>query len=140
MSEFSPHELRDALGRVVGSREFVRSEQLRGLLSYLVEAAIKDRADTLKESVIGVEFFGLPSDFDPKRDPVVRMAMRRLRDRLQRYYFGDGAADQIVIALKPGSYTPQFLLKPEKRNSGFASQCCPSNTHLAEPQKLTQNG
>jgi TolB-like protein/tetratricopeptide (TPR) repeat protein len=111
MPEFSPHELRDALGQVVGSREFLRSEQLRGLLSYLVEAAIQERTDMLKESVIGVEFFGLPSDFDPKRDPVVRMAMRRLRDRLQRYYFGGGATDRIVIALKPGSYAPQFLAK-----------------------------
>jgi TolB-like protein len=109
MSEFSPHELRETLGRVTGSREFLRSEQLRALLSYLVETAIQDRTDTLKESVIGVEFFGLSSDFDPKHDPVVRMAMRRLRDRLQRYYFGDGAADRIVICLRPGSYAPQFL-------------------------------
>ena len=29
MSEFSPYELRETLGRVVGSREFLRSEQLR---------------------------------------------------------------------------------------------------------------
>ncbi len=111
MSEFSPRELRETLGRVVSSREFLRSEQLRRLLSYLVEAAIQGRTEILKESVIGVDFFGLLSDFDPKRDPVVRMAMRRLRDRLQRYYFGDGATDRIVIVLKPGSYAPQFLPK-----------------------------
>src|SRR5947208_6830207 len=111
MPEFSPTELRDALGQVVGSREFLRSEQLRGLDSYLVEAAIQDRTDVLKESVIGVEFFGLPSDFDPRSDPAVRMAMKRLRERLERYYFGEGAADRIEIALKPGSYAPQFLRK-----------------------------
>jgi TolB-like protein len=112
MCPFSAHELREALGRVLQSREFLRSEQLRGLLSYLVEAAIQERTDTLKESVIGSEFFGFPPDFDPKRDPAVRMAMRRLRAHLQRYYFGDGAADRIVITLKPGSYAPQFLDNP----------------------------
>ncbi len=114
MSEFSPYELRETLGRVVSSREFLRSEQHRRLLSFLVEAAIQGRTEILKESVIGVEFFGLLSDFDPKRDPVVRMAMRRLRDRLQRYYFRDGATDRIVIVLKPGSYAPQFLPKRDK--------------------------
>ncbi len=111
MSAFSPYELRETLEGVVSSREFLRSEQLRRLLSYLVEAAIQGRTEILKESVIGVEVFGLLSDFDPRRDPVVRMAMRRLRDRLQRYYFADGAKDRIVIVLKPGSYAPQFLPK-----------------------------
>src|SRR3954451_7292410 len=111
MSQFSPDERREALGHVLVSREFLRSKQLRELLSYLVEAAIQDRTDVLKESVIGVEFFGLPPDFNPKSDPAVRMAMKRLRERLQRYYFGEGAADRIVIAMKPGSYAPQFLPK-----------------------------
>ena len=79
-----------------------------------MEAAVQGQTEILKESVIGAEFFGLSSDFDPKRDPVVRMAMRRLRDRLQRYYLGDGATDRIVIVLKPGSYAPQFLSKRDK--------------------------
>jgi hypothetical protein len=33
---------------------------------------------------IGIDVFELPTDFDPKRDPVVRMAMRR---------FGSGCRD-----------------------------------------------
>ena len=63
MSQFSPDERREALGRVLVSREFLRSKQLQGLLSYLVEATIQDRTDVLKESVIGVEFFGLPFEW-----------------------------------------------------------------------------
>ena len=96
------------LQRVLASRAFARAEQLRRLLSYVVEASLHGREDTLKETVLGVEVFDLSTDFDPKSDPVVRMAMRRLRDRLQQYYSNEGAADSVVISLEPGSYVPRF--------------------------------
>ena len=108
MLELSPADRRKMLQRVLDSRAFARAEQLRRLLSYVVEAAIEGREDTLKEIVLGVELFNLSTDFDPKSDPVVRMAMRRLRDRLQQYYNNEGAADSIVISLAPGSYVPRF--------------------------------
>jgi tetratricopeptide (TPR) repeat protein len=37
------------------------------------------------------------------------MAMRRLRDRLRRYYLRDGTGDPIVIVLTPGNYMPRFI-------------------------------
>jgi tetratricopeptide (TPR) repeat protein len=110
MLEFSPDQIQKALETVIASREFVRSGQLRQLLSYLVEAAIYGRTESLKEVVIGVELFHLPN-FDPKSDPVVRMAMRRLRDRLRLYYLREGAGDPIVIALTPGNYLPRFVAR-----------------------------
>ncbi len=58
--------------------------------------------------MLGVELFDLSADFDPKSDPVVRMAMRLLRDRLQQYYSNEGATDSNVISLEPGSYVPRF--------------------------------
>lgn len=76
-------ERRKVLQRVLASSAFARAEQLRRLLSYVVEATLNGQEDTLKETVLGVELFDLSTDFDPKSDPVVRMAMRRLRDRLQ---------------------------------------------------------
>lgn len=108
MFEFSPADRRKTLQRVLASRAFARAEQLRRLLSYVVEAALEGREDTLKETVIGIELFDLSTNFDPKSDPVVRMAMRRLRDRLQQYYSNEGAADSTVISLEPGSYVPRF--------------------------------
>lgn len=108
MLELSPADRRKTLQRVLASRAFARAEQLRRLLSYVVEATLEGREDTLKETVIGIELFDLSTDFDPKSDPVVRMAMRRLRDRLQQYYSNEGAADSIVISLEPGSYIPRF--------------------------------
>lgn len=102
-------DVRQALDRVLKSRSFARAEQLRRLLQYVVEASIDDRANTLKETTIAIDVLDLPTDFDPKRDPVVRMAMRRLRDRLQRYYTYEGAADPVLISLEPGNYIPRFL-------------------------------
>ncbi|HLH01930.1 MAG TPA: hypothetical protein VKX25_04110 [Bryobacteraceae bacterium] len=104
----SPADRRKMLERILASRAFSRAEQLRRLLAYVVDATLDGREDTLKETVLGVDLFGLSADFDPKSDPVVRMAMRRLRDRLRQYYSNEGAADFIVISLEPGSYVPRF--------------------------------
>jgi tetratricopeptide (TPR) repeat protein len=101
-------DVRKALDTVLKSGSFARAEQLRRLLQYVVEATIDGRAGTLKETTIAIDVFDLPTDFDPKQDPVVRMAMRRLRDRLQRYYTYEGAADPVLISLEPGSYIPRF--------------------------------
>lgn len=98
-----------ALERVLSSRSFARAGQLRRLLRYVVEATLDGRASTLKETTIGVDVFDLSTDFDPKSDPVVRMAMRRLRDRLQKYYVCEGTAERILISLEPGSYIPRFV-------------------------------
>ena len=111
MSTFSCRQMQEVLGQVITSRTFSRSEQLPRLLSFLVQATIAGRPDMLKETVIGIEFFGFSARFDPKRDPVVRMAMRRLRHHLHKYYSDEGARDQIVISLKPGSYVPHFVPK-----------------------------
>src|SRR3954447_26011331 len=94
-----PNVIKETLQHVLASRSFARAEQLRRLLSYIVETTIEGRESTLKETVIGVEVFDLATDFDPKRDPVVRMGMRRLRNRLRQYYGSEGAADPLVITL-----------------------------------------
>ena len=105
----SSADVRNALNVVLKSRSFARAEQLRRLLSYVVETTVAGRASTLKETTIAIDVFDLSTDFNPKRDPVVRMAMRRLRDRLQRYYVDEGAGDPVLISLEPGSYIPRFL-------------------------------
>jgi serine/threonine-protein kinase len=96
------------LAHVLSSRSFARAEQLRRLLAYIVETAVAGRESTLKETVIGVDVFDLPPDFDPKSDPIVRIEMRRLRNRLRQYYESEGASDPYVINLEPGSYVPRF--------------------------------
>lgn len=104
----SPSAVTRALNQVLKSRAFARAEQLRRLLSYIVDASLGGREDILKETVIGVDVFDLPADFDPKSDPIVRIEMRRLRTRLRQYYSTEGAMDPWVINLEPGNYVPRF--------------------------------
>ena len=64
--------------------------------------------DRLKESVLGVEVFERPPDYDPRADPIVRVEARRLRARLDEYYAGEGAAAPVRIEVPKGGYVPLF--------------------------------
>ena len=66
------------------------------------------RGEQLKEFVIGVEVFGKGPSFDPRNDPIVRVQARRLRAQLARYYHEEGQADETLIELPKGGYTPVF--------------------------------
>jgi len=86
---------------VASSAVFSRSKRHAGLLKFLA----MEMGTDLKETVIGHRFFERPVDYDPKVDPVVRVEIRRLRDRLGEYYTnGGGSADPWRLELPKGSY------------------------------------
>ena len=73
----------------------------------MVEHVLAGDLAALKETVIAVAVFGRPvARFDPKLDSIVRVEARRLRDRLARYYRGEGRDARLVIELPVGSYVP----------------------------------
>ena len=98
----------DALERILASDVFARSERARDLLRYLVEQDVAGNADRLKGFSIGVDVFHKDDQFDPATDTVVRVQAGRLRDLLQQYYEGDGAADPLRISVPRGSYVPDY--------------------------------
>lgn len=98
----------DALQRIVESKGFVEAGRLPGFLKHLVEAALRGETERLKESVLGVEVFQREAGFDPRTDPIVRVEARRLRSRLEEYYAGPGAGDEVRILLPKGGYVPSF--------------------------------
>jgi serine/threonine-protein kinase len=100
--------VRDELERVLSSACFGRVERTSKLLRFLVERRLQGRESELKESVIGVEVFGRPPDYDPKVDSTVRSEAVRLRARLSKYYSTEGCKDQVVIDLPKGGYVPSF--------------------------------
>jgi TolB-like protein len=99
---------RRQLERVLASPGFARSERLSRLLRFVVERHLEGRDTELKESLIGIEVFGRPPDYDPKLDSIVRSEAARLRSRLIEYYAGEGSRDPVVIELPKGGYTPRF--------------------------------
>ena len=108
-------QARQQLERVLQSPGFARNERISGFLRFVVEQHLEGKDQELKESVIAIEVFGRPPDFDPRVDPVVRTEAGRLRARLSQYYVDEGKADPLVIELPKGGYVPRFREVQETR-------------------------
>jgi len=96
------------LERILDSTTFRQVDRLRRFLKFVVLESIAGRQDELKEYVVGIQVFGKEASFDPRSDPVVRVQARRLRARLVRYYVEEGQADEVLIDLPKGGYSPVF--------------------------------
>ena len=103
------HALANELARVVASPLFAGAQAHQRLLRYLVEHAQADRATMLKETVVGIEVFQRPAhSFDPRRDSIVRVEARRLRERLRQHYATQPPGSW-RIELPKGSYRPKLV-------------------------------
>jgi Tol biopolymer transport system component len=91
------------LQRLSESRSFARSQTQIRLLRFLLENAGTEDAP-LKETYIGVAFYGRPADYDPREDSIVRVSVNRLRSRLVEYYEEEGAEDGTRFLIPRGSY------------------------------------
>src|SRR5580698_7239520 len=100
--------IRAELQKVLASSGFARNDRLSGLLRFVVEQELSGRGDELKESIIGVEYFGRRPDYDVRQDSVVRNEAGKLRARLAEYYVDEGAADGLIIEMPKGGYKPAF--------------------------------
>lgn len=101
-------EINAQLQRILRSAAFRNSARSSQFLSFCVERSITGRASELKETTIAVALFQRAADYDPKRDPIVRVHAKRVREKLLDYYSSDGSRDKIRIEMPKGSYIPQF--------------------------------
>lgn len=101
-------EARRALERLEASREFAASVRTVEVLRYLLERTLAGDAESLKETVLGVEVFHKAPGYNPKEDPTVRVEVRRLRLKLQEYYLGSGAAEPLRFDIPKGAYRLSF--------------------------------
>jgi TolB-like protein/Tfp pilus assembly protein PilF len=100
--------VRAELQKILSSRRFARNDRLSGFLRFVVEQELSGRGGELKESIIGVEYFGRRPDYDVRQDSVVRNEAGKLRARLAEYYVAEGAGDGLIIELPKGGYKPVF--------------------------------
>ncbi len=108
-TEVRPDEVEAQLERILASREFAGSASLQDFLSYSVREGLAGRGEEIKEHSIAVSVFGRKESFDGRDDTIVRVQAHRLRSKLKDYYSETGAADEILISLPRGSYSPQFV-------------------------------
>ncbi len=97
------------LASVISSETFLKSPNLTKLLEYICQKYFQGEAGDLKEYNIAVEGFGRSPDFDPAVNSIVRVEVRRLRERLKKYYEAEGATHRLMITLEVGSYVPHFV-------------------------------
>lgn len=104
------------LKRILESKNFKSTKQLKCFLKYVIEKAIAGEDKYIKQYTIGVEALSLGNDFDPNNSPTVRITGGRVRDRLKEYYYKDGRNDELIISIPKGTYIPEFKRNPHKKN------------------------
>ncbi len=106
--DLPPESVRTQLERVLESPNFERADRARAFLRFIVDEALKGRADRLKAFTIAREVFERDESFDPQTDTIVRVEAGALRRRLEHYYLTGGRDDPIVIDVPKGGYEPNF--------------------------------
>ncbi len=103
----TPEALAVELDRICESPAFRHSLRHQQFLRHLVACKLAGRLAALREIALGIDFFArTASTYDPKVDAVVRVEAGRLRQRLDRYYHGEGLSAPFEISLDKGSYVP----------------------------------
>ena len=109
-SKPSVAQIRAQRDRILAAKLFALSNRMRSLLGYIVDAALEDRADKLKEFTLGIDVFERDESFDPSIDSIVRVEASRLRSKLREYYDSEGKLDPVRIEIPKGHYVPVFHL------------------------------
>jgi TolB-like protein/tetratricopeptide (TPR) repeat protein len=136
---FGAPDVAAELERICASAAFAHSRRQQQFLRYLVDRQRSGTAAAAREMTVGIEFFQRPAgNYDPKRDPIVRVEARRLRDRLARYYDEEGSAATIEIAIPVGSYAPVIRARvptaPEATPSAHSVVVLPVANLTGDPQ------
>lgn len=118
-----PHaqRMREAVALVLASPAFIKAPRMRQLLRFLVDARLRGDTEQLSEYGIGLAVFRRdPGQYDTAADPVVRVQMGRLRERLGAYYRMAQVPAALRIEIPRGGYLPQ--LGPVTARSGVDSR------------------
>ena len=115
-----------ALREVLESGVFPPLSNPARLLSYICEKHFEAPNLELTEYDLATGALGRRSDFDPRKDSVVRVEVHRLRKRLKEFY-ATGRCCEMQIVLPPGKYTPEFLSVAQEEVS--------APEHLKESEK-----
>ena len=101
-------EKREELRRVLGSKNFSGAPKKARFLEFVSEQTFLGNGDKLNEYLIGVEVYDRGPDFNPQKDPIVRVQAHEIRRLLKKYYEEDGKDSLISIDLPSGHYVPIF--------------------------------
>ena len=106
-------EVREELDRLLEDVAFRRAPSHSRLLRYLVERKSAGDDGALCEAGIAMAVFQRdPAAYDAEIDPIVRVSVGRLRDRLEKHYQRFERVPETIITLPKGRYAPEFRHRP----------------------------
>jgi TolB-like protein len=107
VGDVSVQEINTALTHILESVIFSKAYRMSRLLRYLVETSVWGACRDLSEYAIGLEVFDRdPGTYYPGEDPVVRVQVGRLRQRLKTYYATLGNQTDVHVSIPLGNYKP----------------------------------
>jgi hypothetical protein len=124
-------EIRRHLERILDDPVFRGSRRCHRLLQYVVEKALEEKFEELKERILGIEVFGRQAQYDTQADSIVRVTANEVRKRLAQFYVESALDSPVRIELPAGSYIPEFQLSQRPAEHEPAPQ--PAETSAAPP-------
>ncbi len=117
----APHiavfEKREELRRILDNRYFSNSPKKTRFLDFVCEQEFQGNGDKLNEYLIGLEVYERGVDFNPQKDPIVRVQAHEIRRLLKKYYEEEGKGTTIRMDLPSGHYVPVFSRLAEEVGS-----------------------
>jgi len=107
-SHVSLFEKREELRRILESRHFCNSPKKTRFLEFVSEQTFLGNGEKLNEYLIGVEVYERGVEFNPQRDPIVRVQAYEIRRLLKKYYEEEGKESLTRMDLPSGHYVPVF--------------------------------
>lgn len=95
------------MARVLSSAQFQKTTRLRAFLDYVCARYFEDPQVRISEEELAEHVFDRMLD-GQSDDTIVRVSASQLRKRLEHYFAGPGAGEELVIEIAKGSYTPLF--------------------------------
>ena len=102
------YEKHNELKRVLESKYFAKAPKRRRFLEFTCGQVFLGEDSKLNEYLIGVEVYERGQDFDPQKDPIVRVQAHEIRRALKNYYQDEGKNSLVRVELNPGNYAPIF--------------------------------
>jgi hypothetical protein len=113
-SEAQKAQILAQLAKVLSSSHFRSSKRCSLFLRYVVEHAVENQLDYLKERSLGIAVFERDPHYDTNQDPVVRSTAGEVRKRLAQHYLELGREEELRIGLPTGSYVPEIHFPVDK--------------------------
>ena len=101
-------DARAELDRIVQSADFPATPRNRKFLAYVVEKELAGLHKEVCPALLGIRVFGRGEDFNPNKDPIVRIEAGKLRRDLETYYLKAGRRNPLRISIPKGGYRPSF--------------------------------